>query len=125
MRELGTKLAASQAEVTKLSGELSSITEQTKTDASQIEELQSRNADLMDEIKLESAKVSAMQATMTSLRLSLQEKESQLSFIQSDAGKVHEEKSHAQLRISELSEINEVLKAQNREMDYELMNMRY
>ena len=100
------------------------MNEQSKTDALQIEELQSRNSDLMDEIKLESAKVSAVQATMNSLRLSLQEKESQLLFIQSDAGKVHEEKSHAQLRISELSEINEVLKAQNRDMDYELMNMR-
>ena len=124
MRGLGTKLATSQGEVTKLTGELASINEQSKTDALQIEELQSRNSDLMDEIKLESAKVSAVQATMNSLRLSLQEKESQLLFIQSDAGKVHEEKSHAQLRISELNEVNEVLKAQNREMDYELMNMR-
>ena len=117
-------LASTQAEVDELRGELTHANEQLQSSKSQTDTLQTRNAELTEELKVESAKVTSTKAELASTQQSLHEKDLQLQTVQSEASKWQQEKAQVQLRIAELSEVNEVLKAQNRESDGDMASLR-
>ena len=122
--DLGVSLTTAQTEADQLRRELALVNEQLQSGKSQTDTLQTRNAELTEELKVESAKVTSTKAELTSAQHLLQEKEQQLLSVQSEGGKWQQERAQVQLRIAELSEMNEVLKAQNRESDGDVANLR-
>ena len=122
--DLGVTLATVQAEADQLRGELAVANEQLQSGRTQTDTLQTRNAELTEELKVESARVTSTKAELTSAQQLAQEKEQQLLAVQSEASKWQQEKAQVQLRIAELTEVNEVLKAQNLESDGDLAGLR-
>ena len=108
----------------QLREELALVNQQLQSGKSQTDTLQTQNAELTEKLKVESATVTSTKAELTSAQQLLQEKEQQLLTVQSEVSKWQQEKAQLQLRIAELSEVNEVLKAQNRESDGDLASLR-
>ena len=122
--ELGIQLAAAQAEVTATRAELAAAAESARAGAVDADALRTTNAVLSDGLKQEGAKRGAAEEAAAALRGQLDEVASRLQRVTADGAQWQEERAAAQLRIAELGEVNEVLKAQLRETEQDVTALR-